>query len=322
MTRSKPGLVKRGIKVYTDVGSDSSENQASSPNTGIPRTKTPVARITNVSALDYVAKLGSARRYPDVFYQAQIMASSGELKITKELYEVLISACASGPTDSLENLAFKLLDEMKEAGMKPSAATYNDLLRLLSKSPNYIRRTQVLAEAQENWYKMSSEADEWVIMGYICDGQLEMAFDKIQKRSELGLDVHMDVYRLLARCLIAFGEVDVALGVLNTVARKSPQGWQKLPWEQSESTDVNQWKKLWYDVLRVSAEERNVCITLFFSRFTIHANDRSSTVPERPGCKLSVLPGRCHCLHLTKVSDYWCYIQQRSTAMCSLQALC
>jgi tetratricopeptide (TPR) repeat protein len=215
-------------------------------------------RITNVSALDFVARLGSARKFPNVFQQAERLVSEGQLDITKELYETLIAACASGPLDSMESLAFRLLAEMKESGMKPTAAAYNHLLRLLSKSPNYVRRSQVLAEMHENWYQVSDEADQWVIMGYICDGQLEMAFDKIQRRSELGLDVHMDVYKLLARCLIAFGEVDDALSVLNTVAQKCPQGWQKLPWEQSDNPDVNQWKKLWYDLLRVSGEERNV----------------------------------------------------------------
>lgn len=216
------------------------------------------ARITHDTALRFVARLGSARKYPDVFEQAERLVLSGDLEVTKELYEILISACASAPLDSMEDLAFQLLAEMKESGIKPTAATYLHLLRLLSKSPNYVRRSRALAEMQENWYQVSDSADQWVIMGYIYDGQLELALDKIQRRSKLGLDIDLDVYKILIRCLIEFGEVDIALGVFNTTAQKRSPGLQKLPWEQPDRVDVNQWKKLWYDFLRVSAEERNV----------------------------------------------------------------
>lgn len=112
---------------------------------------------------------------------------------------------------------------------------------------------------QENWIQVL-EADQWVIMGYIYDGQLEMAFDKIQRRLELGRDIDISVYKVLARCLIEFGEVDVAMDVLKTAVRKGSHGWQNVPWEYSDDRDREEWRRMWYELLRTAADERNVSI--------------------------------------------------------------
>ncbi|KAI5781422.1 hypothetical protein EDC01DRAFT_665668 [Geopyxis carbonaria] len=210
----------------------------------IPVTLTPLESVRK-----------TAHRHQNPFKIANYLVQTGALKRSVELYEILIWSCARAPQDTLLELAFKLLQEMKDYELKPSSDIYHNLLKLLSKSPDYIRREQVLQEMNARWFQLKPEGERWVIMGYIFDTQLEMALHKVRCFKEKNPDVDLDtgVYRSLARGLIEMGEVEEAHDILKTVFMQN----NTMFWEGQEvgGADAEIWKRLWYDLLETSSRE-------------------------------------------------------------------
>jgi hypothetical protein len=208
-----------------------------------------------IAPLDYLSSLARRRRYPDVFNTAAVCLATGSLKPTLELYEILITSCAWGPGCTLQARAFIYFAELKKHGLQPNAKIYNGILRLLSKSPDYIRRAEVLDEMQQRWFTLADEAWAWVVIGHARHGQPEMALDMVVQREVRGSEVPRIAYRDLATGLIAFGEVDEALRILKTVEGGleplAEAGWQGV-------VTPDQRKKMWWDLLATAARNMHV----------------------------------------------------------------
>lgn len=197
--------------------------------------------------LGRLAALAVQRRYSELFLDAQALVAKGELEADLTLYTLLIDACSRFAGPQLEELAFTLLAEMKERGIAPSSAVYHYLLRVLARSANYIRRTQLLEEMKARWFDLTDDGWMSVIQGYMVDGQLEIAVNIIEERVSLGEIVSANVWRELLRHLLSLGEVDEALRIIKR-------------FEKDAILDDNSHLSpaTWYQLLEVSAQELHV----------------------------------------------------------------
>jgi len=163
-----------------------------------------------------------------------------------------MSAVAGARHDSMKSAAFQLLAEMKTRGIQPNAAIYYSLLRLLAKSPDYVRRAEVLQEMQQRWFALNDEAWGWVVQGYIKDRQMELAVDMVVEREGRGLKVVNSVYRDLIAGLVEVGEVNEALRILIRIEGVDGETYWKGALRRERR------KKMWFDLLLVAARDMHV----------------------------------------------------------------
>ncbi|KAF8477390.1 hypothetical protein BDZ91DRAFT_778470 [Kalaharituber pfeilii] len=125
-----------------------------------------------------------------------------------DIYALLIEACALFPGCLMQNLAWTLFNEMKERGMRPTSAIYHHLLRLLSTSPDYLKRNQVLAEMKQRWFQVSEEGWEWVVRGLLRDYQFERALEIVEQRVAEGAGIGRETWEEVVIALAKVGEVE------------------------------------------------------------------------------------------------------------------
>lgn len=87
----------------------------------------------------------------------------------------------------------------------------------MSNSPDYLKRVKILDEMKQGWYNLTDEGWQNVILGYILDGNLEMAQEIIEKRRKNGQFVHRNTYREFIQRLCSVGEVDEALRLVRSL---------------------------------------------------------------------------------------------------------
>jgi hypothetical protein len=210
-----------------------------------PISKKPPRQIH--SLLDQVISDARNHIYPNVFHSAQEFVAIEGAR-SPELYQILIQACADAPGCVLQDLAFKLLEEMKSCGLPLTQDIYYSLLKLLSKSPDYLARTQVLEEMNEQWIRLNGQAWEWVISGYLSDGQLEMVLDVLDECVVAGEKIGKGVYLAVVRHLVALREIDEALRLVQE-AKNYLGNEVEGEFMTSES---------WHDLLLAAAEDLHV----------------------------------------------------------------
>ncbi|KAI5784993.1 hypothetical protein DFH27DRAFT_463501, partial [Peziza echinospora] len=99
-----------------------------------------------------------------------------------ETYSLLIEACAHFPGCLMQELAFALFAEMKSRNLRPTTLIYHNLLRLLSTSPDYLKRALILREMKDRWFEVTPLGWGWVIRGLLKDHQFELALETFERK--------------------------------------------------------------------------------------------------------------------------------------------
>ncbi|KAL7273513.1 hypothetical protein RUND412_003629 [Rhizina undulata] len=199
-----------------------------------------------LEGLDLLADLAKRWKFPDVLEHAVDMVKDGH-KPSLEMYSCLIEACANFQGCLLQDLAFNLFDEMKSLTISPDARIYHNLLRLLSNSPDYIKRAEIIEEMKIRWYKLSDDSWQWIILGYLKDGHLEMALEIIDERPEV---IALSTYEETIKALCKLGEADEAYKLTC-----------KAIGTQFENRELS--AALYYELLVASAKELHLEATKF-----------------------------------------------------------
>lgn len=122
--------------------------------------------------------------------------------ITPFLYECLMDAMAH-PRGSVDG-ARRLLDDMREQGMKPTAELCNGALRALMNHPDYILRQEILCIMQEYWFTIDTPVKQTVIVGMLRDEQYELAYARLTELIEQGARIEPWVYDIF---ILVFGKL-------------------------------------------------------------------------------------------------------------------
>ncbi|KAF8534535.1 hypothetical protein BDD12DRAFT_859853 [Trichophaea hybrida] len=229
------------------------EDKSTSPSPLEPSSPSPPHPYTNdPTPMEHIISLVQQEKAKEALAAASQYVSTGSLSPSLELYNVLMSAAAGARHDSMKSTAFKLLAEMKTRGIQPNAPIYYSLLRLLAKSPDYLRRAEVLQEMQQRWFALNDKAWAWVVQGYIKDRQMELAVDMVLEREGRGLGVGNAVYRDLIAGLTQVGAVNEALRILVRIEGADGERY----WKGALKSE--RWKKMWFDLLLVAARDMDV----------------------------------------------------------------
>ena len=214
----------------------------------------PVVPLTeDRTPFEHVAELARRAQLPDVFTVAAEYVSSGRLAPTVALYDLLIACAAAAPHDRHKPTAFALLADMKRRqAQPPNASIYLSLLRLLAKSPDYLRRAEVLEEMRGRWVALTDEAWAWVVIGYLKDLQVEMALEMVREREARGLAVSIRVYTDLLARLIELGEASEACDLLLRVEGDvGAEAWRG-------GLSLERRNRVWHDLLLIAARDMHV----------------------------------------------------------------
>ncbi|KAF8249963.1 hypothetical protein K440DRAFT_659939 [Wilcoxina mikolae CBS 423.85] len=219
------------------------------PSPPPPSPPPPNPYTNDPTPMEHIISLAQQEKTEEALAAASQYVSTGSLSPSLELYNVLMSAAAGARHDSMKSAAFQLLAEMKTRGIQPNAPIYYSLLRLLAKSPDYLRRAEVLQEMQQRWFALNDEAWAWVVQGYIKDRQMELAVDMVLEREGRGFEVGNAVYRDLIAGLTQVGEVNEALRILVRIEGVDGERYWKGTLKQERR------KKMWFDLLLVAARD-------------------------------------------------------------------
>ena len=202
---------------------------------------------------EHVAELARRRQLPDVFTVAAEYVGSDRLRPTVALYDLLIACAAAAPHDRHKSTAFSLLADMRRRQSQlPNASIYLSLLRLLAKSPDYLRRAEVLDEMRGRWIALTDDAWAWVVLGYLKDLQVELALEMVREREAHGLAVGIRVYTDLLARLIELGEASEACDLLLRVeADVGAEAWRG-------ALSLERRNRVWHDLLLIAARDMHV----------------------------------------------------------------
>ncbi|KAK1253130.1 hypothetical protein MKX08_004317 [Trichoderma sp. CBMAI-0020] len=139
--------------------------------------------------------------------------------ITPYLYECLMDAMAH-PRGSVDG-ARRLLDDMVEQGMKPTAELCNGALRALMNHPDYILRQEILGIMQEYWFTIDTPVKQTVIVGMLRDEQYELAYARLAELIEQGARVDPWVYDIF---ILVFGKLRFLDEMLQLLYRRKNIG--------------------------------------------------------------------------------------------------
>lgn len=107
-----------------------------------------------------------------------IVNTSGE-KANNFLYEAL--AAANWETSGSAEEVALILEASRDSDIPPSSNLYHDALRALAIHPDYSLRAAILADMAENKIPLTADGNISVALGYLRDGQHEMALDYLDK---------------------------------------------------------------------------------------------------------------------------------------------
>lgn len=139
--------------------------------------------------------------------------------ITPYLYECLMDAMAH-PRGSVDG-ARRLLDDMVEQGMKPTAELCNGALRALMNHPDYILRQEILGIMQEYWFTIDTPVKQTVIVGMLRDEQYELAYARLTELIEQGARIDPWVYDIF---ILVFGKLRFLDEMLQLLYRRKNIG--------------------------------------------------------------------------------------------------
>ncbi|KAL6861111.1 hypothetical protein J3F83DRAFT_747440 [Trichoderma novae-zelandiae] len=132
--------------------------------------------------------------------------------ITPFLYECMMDAMAH-PRGSVDGVR-RLLDDMVQQGMKPTAELCNGALRALMNHPDYAMRMEMLGIMQEYWFTIDTPVKQTVVVGLLRDEQYELAYARLTEMIEQGAKVDTWVYDIFVLVFGRLGFLDEMLQLL------------------------------------------------------------------------------------------------------------
>lgn len=132
--------------------------------------------------------------------------------ITPLIYECMMDAMAD-PRGSVDGLR-RLLDDMVEQGMKPTAEFCNGALRALMNHPDYVMRMEILGIMQEYWFTIDTPVKQTVVVGLLRDEQYELAYARLTEMIEQGAKLDTWVYDIFILVFGRHGFLDEMLQLL------------------------------------------------------------------------------------------------------------
>ncbi|KAJ6444281.1 pentatricopeptide repeat protein [Purpureocillium lavendulum] len=128
------------------------------------------------------------------------------------VYECVMDAMAS-PRGSAEGVR-KLLDDLAQQGMKPTAAMCQGALAALANHPDYALRQEILTVMQEFWFTVNTPAKQSVVLGLLRDEQYELAYARLTELIETGARIDPWVYDIFIMVFGKLGFLDEMLQLL------------------------------------------------------------------------------------------------------------
>ncbi|RKU46825.1 hypothetical protein DL546_007836 [Coniochaeta pulveracea] len=129
------------------------------------------------------------------------------------LYEALIASNCD-PTGSAKEVR-DILEEMTRFGIEPTVGLYRVALKALAIHPDYLLRNRILFEMKGRWMDLGVEGRCSVALGFLREGQIEMALGRLEEMVEEKLEVPPWVTDLFVVVLAQQGAVDEALTLLH-----------------------------------------------------------------------------------------------------------
>ncbi len=77
--------------------------------------------------------------------------------------------------------------------------------------PDYLLRSLVLEEMRQHWIELTPRGEHMVVAGYVRDGQLELALDRLDAMLRAGVRVQSWLFHLVVYTLLDREEIDEAL---------------------------------------------------------------------------------------------------------------
>lgn len=139
--------------------------------------------------------------------------------ITPFIYECLMDAMAHrrGSVDGVR----RLLVDMAEQGIKPTAELCNSALRALMNHPDYMLRQDILNIMQEYWFTIDTPVKQTVIVGMLRDEQYELAYARLTELIEQGARIDPWVYDIF---ILVFGKLRFLDEMLQLLYRRKNIG--------------------------------------------------------------------------------------------------
>ncbi|PTB63969.1 hypothetical protein BBK36DRAFT_1171417 [Trichoderma citrinoviride] len=132
--------------------------------------------------------------------------------LTPFIYECMMDAMAD-PRGSVDGLR-RLLDDMVEQGIKPTAELCNGALRALMNHPDYAMRMEILHIMQEYWFTIDTPVKQTVVVGLLRDEQYELAYARLTEMVEQGAKLDAWVYDIFILVFGRHGFLDEMLQLL------------------------------------------------------------------------------------------------------------
>ncbi|KAL6881696.1 hypothetical protein HDV57DRAFT_497065 [Trichoderma longibrachiatum] len=220
---SRPDEAQRGEgdgDIYLDVMSRSWKDRLLSPTA-------PSEEALKASTVDEImaalAWLREVKRekpvsgqevdqHPRIVQLVQHLLRVENRPITPFIYECMMDAMAD-PRGSVDGLR-RLLDDMVEQGMKPTAELCNGALRALMNHPDYAMRMEILSIMQEYWFTIDTPVKQTVVVGMLRDEQYELAYARLTEMIEQGAKLDTWVYDIFILVFGRHGFLDEMLQLL------------------------------------------------------------------------------------------------------------
>lgn len=128
------------------------------------------------------------------------------------VYECMMDAMAD-PEGSVHGIR-RLLHDMAEGGMKPTAAICRAALDALMIHPDYMLRQEMLDTMQEYWFAIDMRVRQAVVVGLLRDEQYELAHARLTELLEQGARIEPWVYDVFVLVYGQLGFLDEMLQLL------------------------------------------------------------------------------------------------------------
>ncbi|ETS02017.1 hypothetical protein M419DRAFT_24835 [Trichoderma reesei RUT C-30] len=222
-TDSRPGEAQRGDDdggIYLDVKSRSWKDRLLSPE--VPSEEALKASTVDeiMAALAWLREVKRERpvsgqevdQHQRIVQLVQHLLRVENRPITPLIYECMMDAMAD-PRGSVDGLR-RLLDDMVEQGMKPTAEFCNGALRALMNHPDYVMRMEILGIMQEYWFTIDTPVKQTVVVGLLRDEQYELAYARLTEMIEQGAKLDTWVYDIFILVFGRHGFLDEMLQLL------------------------------------------------------------------------------------------------------------
>jgi hypothetical protein len=142
----------------------------------------------------------------------EYLITKRNIKINLNLIKMLITANIS--TNGSVADVLNLIEQMQSEGIALEQTVCQKILQVLAIHPDYVLRTAVLQQMEQNWQGLTEIDHHWVVAGLVRDLQLEKALELLETMTRNGLQIHTWLYDMTAYVLISLQEFDEALRVI------------------------------------------------------------------------------------------------------------